>query len=286
MKHAVVTGAASGLGRALTDALVAAGCHVTALDKHAGDLPTRHGVDLFVVDLCDRAAVQAALARRSGPPVDLVVHAAAFAVFSPLGEADLDAVTDMFAVNVLGAAAVLQSVLPDLRATSGTVVQISSLSGRIALPGSGYYAATKHALEAMSDALAIEEAPWGIRVIVVQPGSLDTPFQASAAQHTRPLDPDGLYRDVAPVWDRVREGLLAPPVPVSGLVDALMHRLQTPSHTRGVDRLRFGADADLLLEGREQLGDAHWTRWMIDTHAAAPDENPSESLRRTMADLG
>ena len=110
------------------------------------------------------------LAQRLGATVDVLVNNAGYAVFATQEEADLEQIRDLFDVNVLGPARTTQAFLPSLRDRRGVVVQLSSVAGRMTFPESGFYAATKHALEAMSHALLCEAGPMGVRVRVIQPG--------------------------------------------------------------------------------------------------------------------
>ena len=202
-RTALVTGAASGFGRALTDGLAARGWRVVAADE----VPPEAGwgaawpgasVEPVRLDLRSDAEVQA-LAARVGA-VDLLVNNAGYAAFGAQEELPVATVADLFDVNVLGVVRVTRAFLPGLRARRGLVVQLSSVAGRTVFPESGFYAATKHAVEALSEALAQETAPFGVRVRVIEPGSFDTGFAARATRESPAPDPQSPYAGLRAGW--------------------------------------------------------------------------------------
>jgi NAD(P)-dependent dehydrogenase (short-subunit alcohol dehydrogenase family) len=121
------------------------------------------------------AAVQAAEARFGG--IDVLVNNAGYGYQTSVEEGDDVAVRALFEANVFGLAALIRAVLPGMRVRRrGHIVNISSVAGFVGFPGSGYYAATKHAVEGLSDALAKEVGPLGIHVMCVEPGPFRTDF--------------------------------------------------------------------------------------------------------------
>jgi NAD(P)-dependent dehydrogenase (short-subunit alcohol dehydrogenase family) len=116
------------------------------------------------------------------PSLDAVVNNAGVVVGGPIEALDLAELRRQLEINVVGQAAVTQAVLPRLRASGGRIVFVSSVSGRVATPLTGAYNASKFALEGMADALRMEIAPWGIRVILVEPAQTDTDMWRSALE--------------------------------------------------------------------------------------------------------
>jgi NAD(P)-dependent dehydrogenase (short-subunit alcohol dehydrogenase family) len=165
-----VTGAGRGIGRAIAERLSGSGWDVYA-GLRSGDAPagsTR--VQLDVTSAEDVAALDGALPAT----LDAVVNNAGIAIGGPVEAVPLDDVRRQFEVNLVGQVAVTQAVLPRLRASRGRVVFISSVSGRVSTPMTGFYNASKFALEGMADALRLEVRPWGIRVSLVEPAQTDT----------------------------------------------------------------------------------------------------------------
>jgi NAD(P)-dependent dehydrogenase (short-subunit alcohol dehydrogenase family) len=175
----LITGAARGIGRATALHLAAQGWRVYAGVRNDGD-----GQDLqreartaelvpVLLDVTDRdqlAALDHALPER----LDAVVNNAGIVVDGPVEAVTPEDLRRQLEVNVVGQAAVTQAVLPRIRASRGRIVFVSSMSGRLATPFMRAYSASKFALEALADALRIEMRPWGIKVILVEPGSTDT----------------------------------------------------------------------------------------------------------------
>jgi NAD(P)-dependent dehydrogenase (short-subunit alcohol dehydrogenase family) len=179
-----ITGCSSGLGRALAEAVLAHGWNaaVTARDPKAvqdlvDDYPaTALPMALDVTDKSEVAAAVAAAEERFGS-LDVLVNNAGYGYRAAVEEGDDADVEQLFATNVFGPVALIKAVLPGMRARrSGTVVNISSIGVQICPPGSGYYSATKAALEGLSNSLRKEVEPLGLRVVVVEPGAFRTDF--------------------------------------------------------------------------------------------------------------
>jgi NAD(P)-dependent dehydrogenase (short-subunit alcohol dehydrogenase family) len=184
MSSVLVTGAARGIGNAIAARLASEGWDVfagvrTAEDAAAvSELPRVHGV---LLDIADDEQV-AALADSLPAKLDAVVNNAGIAVTGPLESVTPNDLRRQMDVNVVGQLAVTQAVLPRLRESRGRIVFISSVNGRISMPLTGAYSASKFALEAAADALRMELRPWGIRVSVVQPAQTSTAMWLEAEQ--------------------------------------------------------------------------------------------------------
>ncbi|MGW6118612.1 SDR family NAD(P)-dependent oxidoreductase [Nocardia sp. NPDC055165] len=189
-----ITGASRGLGRAFAEAALAAGDRVaaaartgSALDELAAAHPGR--VLPLTVDVTDRAAVHAAVdaAVAHFGRLDIVVNNAGTLSMGMIEEFSEAEARAQMEVNFFGALWVSQAVLPHLRAQrSGHIVQVSSIGGLAGFPLSGMYAASKFALEGMSEALAMEAAEFGVRVSILQPGGYWTDLY-SAMVTTTPI---------------------------------------------------------------------------------------------------
>jgi len=176
----VVTGASTGIGACSARHLAGRGFRVFGTVRRAEDAGAleRVGVTALRMDVTDtgsiaraRAEVERALA---GAPLLGLVNNAGIPAAGPLELLPLDELRRVLEVNVVGAVAVTQAFLPLLKPARGRVVNISSVAGRSALPFMGPYAASKFALEAVSDSLRRELLPFGVRVIVIEPGSFQT----------------------------------------------------------------------------------------------------------------
>ena len=182
---ALVTGAASGLGSAVVRELAGQGLLVYATDLEPADVEAAVGADarVLALDVRDPTSIEAARAsiEADGEIVDVVVNAAGLARPGALVTQELDEVTLQFDVNAYGPLHVARAFAPAMiERGAGRIVNISSTNGFVVLPFMGAYSAAKHALEALSDALRLELAPFGVDVIVVEPGAMRTPFASRA----------------------------------------------------------------------------------------------------------
>lgn len=130
--------------------------------------------------------------------VDALVNNAGTVLHGAVEDVPLDLAREQFEINVFAPARLVQLVLPHMRAQgSGTIVNVSSIGGEIALPLGAWYYATKHALEAFSDTLRMETEPFGIDVVVVQPGIIKTEFEDRTSAQLREFSGAGAYGDMA-----------------------------------------------------------------------------------------
>lgn len=193
-RSVLVTGASSGIGKACALRLSRAAWRVFGGVRTAEDAAALrdHGIEPLELDVTDGAQIAAA-AEVVGPSLDGLVDNAGVAIAAPLELVPLDELRHQLEVNVVGQVAVTQAFLPALRGARGRIVLMGSVGGRSALPFLGPYAASKHALEAIADALRIELRPWGISVSIVEPASIRTAIWTKGAARA-----DKLSRGFAP----------------------------------------------------------------------------------------
>ncbi len=180
-KTALVTGASSGMGKAIAKRLLADGFNVYAAARQTAKMAdlAALGATLLPLDISRDTDIQAAATAilKEAGGVDLLVNNAGFGLYGALEDVTLDEARYQFAVNVFGPARLTQLLLPAMRKKgAGTIVNISSMGGKIYTPLGGWYHATKHALEGWSDCLRLELAPHGIKVVIVEPGLIETGF--------------------------------------------------------------------------------------------------------------
>ncbi|MEO3745229.1 oxidoreductase [Plantactinospora sp. B5E13] len=178
----LITGCSTGFGRQVALAALAAGDQVMATARRPetlADLPEIGGdrVRTTALDVTDPASVQAAVKATVAAfgRIDVLVNNAGFTMIGAVEETSMEQLRSLMEVNFFGAAEVTKAIVPLMREQgSGTIVQMSSLGGRMTYPGLGGYDAAKHALEAFSEALSSELAPLGVRVLLVEPGMFRT----------------------------------------------------------------------------------------------------------------
>jgi NAD(P)-dependent dehydrogenase (short-subunit alcohol dehydrogenase family) len=183
MKNVLVTGASSGIGRATVRRLDRAGWKVFAGVRKEGDAASLRAegserLEPLLLDVLDADAIAAAAERIGAEPGGLhgLVDNAGAAIPGPLETMAIEDFRRQIELNLVAQLAVTQAMLPAIRLTRGRIVLISSVGGRVALPFTGAYHAAKYGLEAVGDSLRQELAPWGMRVVIVEPGSIDTPI--------------------------------------------------------------------------------------------------------------
>jgi NAD(P)-dependent dehydrogenase (short-subunit alcohol dehydrogenase family) len=186
-----ITGCSTGFGRELAKLTLDRGWPtvVTARDKaRVADLAEgRDNVLALDLDVTDSGQVHAAAkaAEERFGRIDVLVNNAGYGYQAAIEEGEEDEIRAMFDANVFGLFAMTRAVLPGMRARrSGHIINITSMAGFMGLPGSGYYAATKHAVEGFSDSLRLEVAPLGIKVIGVEPGPFRTDWAGRSLKQT------------------------------------------------------------------------------------------------------
>jgi NAD(P)-dependent dehydrogenase (short-subunit alcohol dehydrogenase family) len=187
-----------------------------------------------------------------------LVNNAGIACSSPLEIIPLDVFRMQFEVNVFGPLAITQALLPLLRQGRGRVVNMSSMSGRVTMPMLGAYAASKHALESLSDALRIELAPWGIPVSVIEPGAIATPIWTRSAVASKkclekiPEESVGLYAQLIHAMTRISAKAGEGAIPPERVARAVEHALTVK---RPRTRYLVGRDAKLMAYLMQPLPD-------------------------------
>lgn len=207
----LITGSSSGIGRAAASEAAARGHRVFASCRKPdalADLSRPGSIDVLPLDVTDAASIVRAVAeilRRCGR-LDALVNNAGYGQYGSVEDVTLADWRRQYDVNVFGTVAVIQEALPALRKAGGTIVNVSSVAGKIAIPFAAPYCSSKHALEAISDSLRVEVAPFGVRVVLVEPGPIATSFGDRARAEVKPLmDKPGPYQDYYVVAERAME---------------------------------------------------------------------------------
>lgn len=181
--NVLVTGASSGIGRATALEFAARGHTVFAAARRASELEqlarASERIEAVPIDVTDAESVSVAASRidqlTDGHGVDVLVNSAGYALGGPVEALSGEAVQHQFQTNVFGLLDVTRAFLPQMRERrSGRIINVSSVVGRVVFAGMGVYSATKFALEALSDALRMELAPFGVSVVLIEPGFVKT----------------------------------------------------------------------------------------------------------------
>jgi NAD(P)-dependent dehydrogenase (short-subunit alcohol dehydrogenase family) len=179
----LVTGCSSGIGFATAELLAVRGWHVYASARRIETLSELHGCTPLELDVTDDESMRAAVERveREHGAVGCLVNNAGYSLSGAVESVALVEARRQFETNLFGLARLTQLVLPGMRAQRwGRIVNVSSMGGRLTFPGGGWYHASKHAVEALSDALRFEVESFGIDVVVIEPGLIRTRFAERA----------------------------------------------------------------------------------------------------------
>ena len=273
MANVLITGCSSGFGFASALAFARRGDRVLASmrDPRAGspleDAAAKEGLALEVIplDVCDPASIAAAFAHAAAAgPLDVLVNNAGVELRSSIEDASDEDVRRQFDTNVFGVLRTIRAALPAMRARrSGTIVNVSSIAGIVARPYGGLYAASKHALEAISEALHFEVQPFGIRVVLIEPGQYGTRLADNAMVGAR-FTPASPYWERAERFDVAVKGLR--PGGVAGSA-AEVARLIVAAVDDPEPRLRYlaGGDAQTIATTYRQLAFEDYERVMRQT---------------------
>jgi NAD(P)-dependent dehydrogenase (short-subunit alcohol dehydrogenase family) len=260
-KVALVTGASAGIGKAIARRLLREGWTVYGGARRVAQMAdiAGEGAKALSLDVTDEASMKAAVGTvlSAERRIDVLVNNAGYGSYGAIEDVPLAEARRQFEVNVFGAMRLAQLVLPVMRdARTGIIVNVTSIGGRIWLPIGGWYHATKHALEVLSDALRVEARPFGVRVVVVEPGAIESEWSGIAADHLEATSSGSAYASQAAPFAEFLRGYdgAASPESIAAVVSKAL-RARSP-------RRRYAAPthAKLFLLLRWLLPDAAWER--------------------------
>ncbi len=266
-KAVLITGCSSGIGRATALRLAENGWTVYASARRPESIAdlARAGCETLALDVTDAESMRAAVARveQEQGAVGVLINNAGYSQSGPVEQVEMEAVRRQFETNVFGVVALTQLVLPQMRAQRwGKIVNIGSMGGRLTFPGGGFYHATKHALEAISDALRFEVRGFGIDTILIEPGLIVTDFgnAAVASMDGVAQDGDGPYAQFnSKLTKLTTETYEGPMRHLGGGPDAVAKAIEKAiSRKRPSARVRVTASARLAIAQRRLTPDRVW----------------------------
>jgi NAD(P)-dependent dehydrogenase (short-subunit alcohol dehydrogenase family) len=264
-KAVLITGCSSGIGRATALRLANGGWTVYASARRPEAIADlgRAGCRTLRLDVTDEESMRAAVAEVQSEhgAVGVLINNAGYSQSGTVEEVNLDAVRRQFETNVFGLVALTQLTLPKMRAQrSGKIVNISSMGGRLTFPGGGYYHATKHAIEAISDALRFEVRGFGVDVILIEPGLILTDFAATAVASIEQAGDGGPYEEFNAKLAAVTAGVYDSPVRhLGGGPDTVAKAIERAiSRRRAPSRVRVTPSARLAILNRRLVPDRVW----------------------------
>lgn len=269
---ALVTGATSGIGEATARRLQSRGYRVYAVGRNPAALAAlaSQGLAARSVDVTDEAAVGRLVAEIQAEDrgLNLLVNNAGFGMSSPMEQVALDDLRRIFETNVVAMLRLCQAVLPGMRARrAGTIVNVGSTAGRMTTPGAGAYHISKYGVEALSDALRAEVAPFGVRVVLIEPtGVRDTGFiaalggpQSPAAPESR-VDGEDPYREFKHRYATLTESLAKSRIVTVNADTVARVVVRAAEAARPRARYVVGASGKASVLARLLLSDRVWDR--------------------------
>ena len=262
-KAVLITGCSTGIGRATAEHLAARGWTVYATARRldsVSDLAHR-GCKILALDVCDDSSIRAAVEaiERAEGAIGVLINNAGYGQEGPFEEVSMEQVRRQFETNVFGLTRLTQLVLPGMRRQRwGKIVNLSSMGGKLTFPGGAFYHATKHAVEALSDALRFEVRGFGIDVVVIEPGPIKTQFgdTAIASIHAPGSSQSPYAQFNATLAQKVREAYEGPMGRLAAGPEAVARVIeQAISARRPKTRYPVTAAARILMGLRRWLPD-------------------------------
>jgi NAD(P)-dependent dehydrogenase (short-subunit alcohol dehydrogenase family) len=281
----LVTGSASGLGREIAEAVLASGDRLlaTARDpRRLNDLVERYGeqVSTASLDVSDEAAAKAAVAKAVDVfgRLDVLVNNAGYGDTTPFEQMSSERFRALIETNFFGVVSMTRAAIPIMRQQkSGCILQISSVGGRLATPGSATYHAAKWAIGGFTEAVALEVASFGVRVCALEPGGMRTNWGNRAVADVPILLPEyepsvgALVRTLATYWGHETSD----PAKVAQVILHLATKEQLPSH------LLLGSDAVQYARAAQDKRESDAKAWLevsVSTDAEGVQEQPALTL--------
>jgi NAD(P)-dependent dehydrogenase (short-subunit alcohol dehydrogenase family) len=264
----LITGCSTGIGRATAERLAEDGwnVHATARRPESIEDLAERGMKTHALDVTDEGSMELAVGEiEKDGPIGALINNAGYSQSGAVESIPMSSVRKQFETNVFGLVRMCQLVLPGMRrAGSGRIVNLSSMGGKLTFPGGGIYHATKHAVEALSDALRFEVREFGIDVVVLEPGLIVTDFGETAAGSLAEVEDHGPYAkfntDVARVTANAYTGGMARfgagPEAVAGKIARAL------TAGRPSTRYKVTPSARLVMGMRRLMTDRMWDRFV------------------------
>jgi NAD(P)-dependent dehydrogenase (short-subunit alcohol dehydrogenase family) len=272
-KVALVTGSSSGIGFETSLMLARAGFNTYASmrnlekSKNLTEIAKKEKLPLQVVqlDVNNDGSVKDAIVKilKADQRIDVLINNAGYGLFGSVEDTSIEEIKAQFETNFFGVVRVTQQVLPLMRRqNSGTIVNVSSVGGRIGLPALSAYHSTKFALEGLSESIAFELEPFGIRVVIIEPGVIRTNILNSSSSAKKALDPKSPYFSLSQKLNdnfksMMESELSSPPEEVAKVI------LQAVTSENPQLRYSVGDDAANLIHARKNMPDKEFRKMIM-----------------------
>src|SRR5215212_10241084 len=264
----LITGCSTGIGRATAERLAADGwnVHATARRPESIEELAKAGCKTHALDVTDERSMERAVgAVEADGPIVALVNNAGYSQSGAIETIPMESIRRQFETNVFGLIRMCQLALPAMRrAGSGRIVNLSSMGGKLTFPGGGVYHATKHAVEALSDALRFEVREFGVQVVIIEPGLITTEFGETAAGSLAEIEEHGPYSKFNADVARVTANAYSGPMARFGAGPEAVAAKISKALSTGRPRTRYTVtpSAKVMLGVRRVSTDRMWDRFV------------------------
>ena len=273
LKVAIVTGSSSGIGYATSLLLARNRFHTYAtmrnIEKSADiqDIANKEGLPLQVIqlDVNDDASIRNSIKRieRENERIDVLVNNAGYGLVGAFEDLSVEEIKSQFETNIFGVIRLTQQVLPIMRKQkSGKIVNVSSGAGRIGFPGMSAYVSSKFALEGLSESMSYELEPFGIKVVIIEPGVIRTNFKKNSVMSKKSLDNSSIspYSSIIQKIDSSISSIIEHATPPEEVAKAILHAI-----TSNNPKLRYlvGNDMIMMAETKKSMSDEDFRKMMM-----------------------
>ncbi len=231
----LITGASAGIGHAAAELLLKSGYKVYAGARRVEKMKALEalGAKIFYLDVTDEASLKGAVETvlKAEGRLDVLINNAGYGAHGAVEDVPIAEARRQFEVNVFGLARLTQLVLPSMRTRGGgRIINISSIAGKLSMPTGGWYHASKHAVEAYSDALRLETAQFGIKVVLIEPGPIRTEWDNTALVNLEKYSGSGAYGSmVRRITEKFRAGYRKGAPGPEAVADVILKALRSSS---------------------------------------------------------
>lgn len=272
-KIAIVTGSSSGIGYATSLLLARNRFHTYAtmrnIEKSADiqEIANKERLPLQVIqlDVNDDASIRNSIKRieRENERIDVLINNAGYGLVGAFEDLSVEEIKSQFETNFFGVIRLTQQVLPIMRKQkSGTIVNVSSGAGRIGFPGMSAYVSSKFALEGLSESMSYELEPFGIKVVIIEPGVIRTNFKKNSVMSEKSLDNSSIspYSSIIQKIDSSISSIIEHATPPEDVAKAILHAI-----TSNNPELRYlvGNDMIMMAETKKSMSDEDFRKMMM-----------------------
>jgi NAD(P)-dependent dehydrogenase (short-subunit alcohol dehydrogenase family) len=272
-KVAIVTGSSSGIGYATSLLLARNGFHTYATMRNIGrsadvqDIAYKERLPLEVIqlDVNDDASIRDSIEKveSENERIDVLVNNAGYGLVGAFEDLSVEEIKSQFETNFFGVIRLTQQILPIMRKQkSGTIVNISSGAGRIGFPGMSAYVSSKFALEGLSESMSYELEPFGIKVVIIEPGVIRTNFKKNSVMSKKSLDNSSIspYSSIIQKMDASISSIIEHATPPEEVAKAILHAV-----TSNNPELRYlvGNDMIMMAETKKSMSDEDFRKMMM-----------------------